>query len=72
MLEDFFPLTDDFGYQKSARLAGQDGDNLDGIVCKRRDSRYQHGISPAFQKVKTIAASIVSSAAFVTRKEANW
>jgi ATP-dependent DNA ligase len=28
------------------------GDNLDGIVCKRRDSGYQSGVSAAFQKVK--------------------
>jgi ATP-dependent DNA ligase len=30
----------------------QTGNNLDGIVCKRQDSRYQPGISSAFQKVK--------------------
>lgn len=30
----------------------QTGNNLDGIVCKRRDSGYQHGVSSAFQKVK--------------------
>jgi ATP-dependent DNA ligase len=28
------------------------GDNLDGIVCKRRDSQYTSGVSDAFQKVK--------------------
>jgi ATP-dependent DNA ligase len=28
------------------------GDNLDGIVCKRRDSEYMSGVSAAFQKVK--------------------
>jgi ATP-dependent DNA ligase len=28
------------------------GDNLDGIVCKRRDSEYQSGVSDAFQKIK--------------------
>jgi ATP-dependent DNA ligase len=28
------------------------GDNLDGIVCKQRDSGYQSGVSTAFQKVK--------------------
>jgi ATP-dependent DNA ligase len=28
------------------------GDNLDGIVCKQRDSGYQSGVSAAFQKVK--------------------
>jgi len=28
------------------------GDNLDGVVCKERNSRYVSGISPAFQKVK--------------------
>jgi ATP-dependent DNA ligase len=30
----------------------QTGNNLDGIVCKRPDSGYQHGVSSAFQKVK--------------------
>jgi ATP-dependent DNA ligase len=29
------------------------GDNLDGIVCKQRDSGYQSGVSTAFQKVKS-------------------
>jgi ATP-dependent DNA ligase len=29
------------------------GDNLDGIVCKQRDSGYQSGVSAAFQKVKS-------------------
>lgn len=28
------------------------GDNVDGIVCKQRDSGYQSGVSAAFQKVK--------------------
>ncbi|MEY2608296.1 MAG: hypothetical protein QOH31_6150 [Verrucomicrobiota bacterium] len=28
------------------------GDNLDGVVCKRRDSEYTSGVSTAFQKVK--------------------
>ena len=28
------------------------GDNLDGVVCKQRDSGYVSGRSPAFQKVK--------------------
>jgi ATP-dependent DNA ligase len=28
------------------------GDNLDGVVCKQRNSRYVSGVSPAFQKVK--------------------
>ncbi len=28
------------------------GDNLDGVVCKQRDSGYVGGRSPAFQKVK--------------------
>jgi ATP-dependent DNA ligase len=26
--------------------------NLDGVVCKQRSSRYVNGVSPAFQKVK--------------------
>jgi ATP-dependent DNA ligase len=28
------------------------GNNLDGVVCKQRDSGYVSGVSPAFQKVK--------------------
>jgi ATP-dependent DNA ligase len=28
------------------------GNTLDGVVCKKRDSGYVNGVSPAFQKVK--------------------
>jgi len=28
------------------------GNNLDGVVCKERNSRYVSGVSPAFRKVK--------------------
>jgi ATP-dependent DNA ligase len=31
------------------------GDNLDGMVCKRRDSGYQSGVSARFSKGKELS-----------------
>jgi ATP-dependent DNA ligase len=44
------PMT--FDIEKVRAWLKKTGNNLDGIVCKRRDSSYQSGVSSAFQKVK--------------------